>query len=315
MAKSRYDKLFTDSYCVSSQSTISRIYDRIDATTIANFKLLLREVALNEIKNKDTIILDIDSTYVVCNGKQEGSAHNCHYNNHGYHPLIVTEHFSKMVVSAELRNGNKHCADGFESIIKPILDDARIDKSKLLLRMDSAFCSSARFNFMTDNDTEYVCKMRRSKRLIDLVEADVIDQARGNKETVDGSEYFGYATYTSSSYGEVNIYYRGRFETDTKQQLLIPEYEVIVSTIKNRTPEEIFDIYNQRGECENIFHDLKQGMRMKNLSHSDFIKNEFEMLLCCFGYNIFKLFLRYVADEDKETTIVVFSRNYFKNCG
>jgi hypothetical protein len=152
---------------------------------------------------------------------------------------------------------------------------------------------------MSSNEVEYVCKMRRSKRLIDLVSKDIIEQASGNQKSVEGAEYFGHASYHSDSYGEIKIYYRGKLETDKKQQLLIPEYEVIVSTIPNKTPEEIFSIYNQRGECENIFHDLKQGMRLKNLSHSDFIKNEFEMLFCCLGYNIFKLFLKYVSVEEK----------------
>lgn len=312
IAKSRDDKLFTDNYLIPSQATISRIYNRIDEDTIEKFNTILLNMALDEIKKNQFIILDIDSSYVVCNGKQEGSAHNFHYNNHGYHPLIITEHYSKMVLAAKLRTGNKHCADGFESMIKPILDDERIDKTKLLLRMDSAFCSSSRFDFMDTCEVEYVCKMRKSNRLIDLVSKDIIDQASGNEKSVEGAEYFGYATYESDSYGSINIYYRGRMETDLKQQLLIPEYEIIVSTIPNKTAQEIFEIYNQRGECENIFHDLKQGMRLKNLSHSTFIKNEFEMLLSCFGYNVFKLFLKYVGVESKETTIVIFSRNYFK---
>lgn len=189
IAKFKDDKIFTDNYLVSSQYTISRLYDRIDSYAINNFNSILHDMPLNEIKNNEFIILDIDSSYVLCNGKQEG-LHIIVTTTTTDTPFIDTGR----IVAAKLRSGNKHCSEGFEDMLKPIVDEERMDKSKLLLRMDSAFCSSSRFDFMNSNEVEYVCKMRKSKRLIDLVSQDIIEQASGNEKSVEGAEYFGHAT-------------------------------------------------------------------------------------------------------------------------
>lgn len=305
------DPLFTEFQNVPSQPTISRLYKMISEDTIKDMeKLLIKLSNLITIK-QDTLILDADSTYVVCNGKQDGSAHNVHYNNHGFHPLLVTEHISKTVLASKLRPGNKHCADGLENLLSFIFANGTTKNKNILLRADSAFCNSTKISLYEEYNLKYSVKlMRRDKTLGALINKLLLNELSTCNIIEEGIEIYGQIDYDSPTYGKIKISYKGVTENDG-QMVLFPEYQIILSNMDG-TAQEVFDFYNQRGASENIFRELKNDFAMSTLSHTRFIENEFDFLFSQIAYNIFKLFLQYTNFPEKSITLMRFTRDYVK---
>src|SRR3989475_11137638 len=66
------------------------------------------------------IVLDMDSSVSPTHGEQEMSVWNGHYQCTCYHPLFVFNQFGDLE-RCVLRPGNVHSADGWESVLKPVI--------------------------------------------------------------------------------------------------------------------------------------------------------------------------------------------------
>src|SRR4051812_32095361 len=89
-------------------------------------------------KAPEGIILDMDSSESPTHGQQEGSAWNGHFGCCCYHPLFVFNQFGELERSI-LRPGNAHSAEGWRSVLVPVI--ARYHECGLVLyfRGDAAF--------------------------------------------------------------------------------------------------------------------------------------------------------------------------------
>jgi hypothetical protein len=67
------------------------------------------------------IVLDMDSSVSPTHGEQEMSVWNGHYACTCYHPLFVFNQFGDLERCA-LRPGNVHSADGWEPVLKPVVE-------------------------------------------------------------------------------------------------------------------------------------------------------------------------------------------------
>src|SRR5947208_6564522 len=67
------------------------------------------------------VVLDMDSSVSPTHGEQENSAWNGHYACTCYHPLFVFNQFGDLERCA-LRPGNVHSADGWEVVLKPVVE-------------------------------------------------------------------------------------------------------------------------------------------------------------------------------------------------
>ena len=74
-----------------SQSSISRLYDRVVEETIHTLQVfnqaLIDKARLG--RNDTNLIIDLDSTHSDTFGNQEQTAYNAHYGTNGYHPLVA----------------------------------------------------------------------------------------------------------------------------------------------------------------------------------------------------------------------------------
>ena len=68
----------------------------------------------------DGIILDMDSSESPTHGQQEGSAWNGHFGCTCYHPLFVFNQFGDLE-RCVLRPGNVHSAEGWRSVLEPVI--------------------------------------------------------------------------------------------------------------------------------------------------------------------------------------------------
>ena len=85
-------------------------------------KRIIQKQACNFInENVGDIILDADSTLVTTNGCQEAAAYISHYAEVGYHPLVINEFNTKLLVSSQLRAGSAYSSNGIIEELQEII--------------------------------------------------------------------------------------------------------------------------------------------------------------------------------------------------
>ena len=75
----------------------------------------------------------MDSSVSPTHGEQENSVWNGHYACTCYHPLFVFNQFGDLERCA-LRPGNVHSADGWESVLKPVVERYQGKVSRIYFR-------------------------------------------------------------------------------------------------------------------------------------------------------------------------------------
>ena len=120
------DPLLSLKSLICSQATVSRFYDRVSLNTTNEFKKIITQLTCDFVNtNIDDPILDADSTMVTTCGNQEASAYIHHYQESGYHPLVINEYHSKLLLSSLLRTGS-----AYSYLRLPFLAIARIARLK-----------------------------------------------------------------------------------------------------------------------------------------------------------------------------------------
>ena len=84
---------------------------------------------VHERRPPKTIVLDMDSSESPTYGEQEGSAYNGHFGCTCYHPLFVFNQLGD-VERCALRSGNVHSADGWRSVLEPVVAARRVRKRR-----------------------------------------------------------------------------------------------------------------------------------------------------------------------------------------
>ena len=90
-----------------SQPTISRFFDRITDSSCAALREKLIKMSCEYVnRHVADPLLDADSTLVTTKGEQEGASFIHHYAEVGFHPLLICESTSKLILSPILRTGS-----------------------------------------------------------------------------------------------------------------------------------------------------------------------------------------------------------------
>lgn len=308
--KSRDDKLLSKIIKTPSQPTHSRLYNRVSGFTNSHMNGLILETVKPLLKEQSVLIFDADSTYVECNGKQELSTRNAHYNCHGYNPIFITEHNTKTILAAELKPGNTVCSEGLDGLLDFLHEEIDLKNKKIIFRADSAFSNKKHIDLYEKYGYEFTVKMKRNRKMVIKIDGDMIQKLVRSSDVEEDKEHYLKVDYESPTYGNLKLYVKGTTKLE-EQILLFPEYQVVVSNIDDE-PENIFKLYNDRACSENIFRELKSDFKMDTLSHSDFEKNRFDFLFSCLNYNLFRLFKNYVAPEIQSKTLGIFMREFIK---
>src|ERR1700737_1552409 len=82
----------------------------------------------------------MDSSVSPTHGEQENSVWNGHYDCTCYHSLFVFNQFGDLERCA-LRPGNVHSADGWDGVLKPVVERYQGKVSRIYFRADAGFAS------------------------------------------------------------------------------------------------------------------------------------------------------------------------------
>src|ERR1700674_3736429 len=104
------------------------------------------------------IVLDMDSSVSPTHGEQEMSIWNGHYQCTCYHPLFVFNQFGALE-RCVLRPGNVHSADGWETVLKPIVARYQGTVESIAFRGDAPFAQPNMYAFLESKGIEYAIRL------------------------------------------------------------------------------------------------------------------------------------------------------------
>lgn len=295
------DPLLSLKSLICSQATVSRFYDRVSLNTTNEFKKIITQLAYDFVNtNIDDSILDADSTMVTTCGNQEASAYIHHYQENGYHPLIINEYHSKLLLSSLLRTGSAYSSNGIIEELEQIFTQLN-NTGNIRFRGDSAFYRRDLFKYLENNQVTYYIRVKNFKKNIrESVMDMVINQVDWND--FDYTEpYYGEYTIQINKTKKRRIVYKAfRLEKGGMLQL-VPMVYCIITNDFEKSPKEAMDFYEARGNSENFTKELKDDFNGGNPSHKEFVKNEMDFLISSLAYNLYHVFQQTILEEKDQT--------------
>lgn len=284
---------------LASQPTLSRFFNRMDGDTLTQFYLISRQLrkVIYSIKKPEFMLLDIDSTLLDTYGKQEGEGFNCHYQAHGYHPLLCYDGLTGDLLEAELRDGTKYCSKDADKFMKSLLDEFIEDYPdiSLYLRGDSGFASPDLYEVLEEKDCKYAIRLKENAKLLELAEAENQALYRATKyNQVDYAVEYGEFMYQAGSWSHPR---RVVFKIEKPYGQMIHLYTFIVTTMEME-PYQIIRFYCGRGKMENFIKEGKSGFDFASVSSSSKVVNANRLQVHVLAYNLFNWFRRLALAAD-----------------
>lgn len=295
------DPLLSLKSLICSQATVSRFYDRVSLNTTNEFKKIITQLAYDFVNtNIDDSILDADSTMVTTCGNQEASAYIHHYQENGYHPLIINEYHSKLLLSSLLRTGSAYSSNGIIEELEQIFTQLN-NTGNIRFRGDSAFYRRDLFKYLENNQVTYYIRVKNFKKNIrESVMDMVINQVDWNDFDYTEPYYREYTIQINKTKKRRIVYKAFRLEKGGMLQL-VPMVYCIITNDFEKSPKEAMDFYEARGNSENFTKELKDDFNGGNPSHKEFVKNEMDFLISSLAYNLYHVFQQTILEEKDQT--------------
>lgn len=289
---------------LASQSSISRLYDRVVGETIDTLQVfnqaLIDKARL--LRNDTNMIIDLDSTHSDTFGNQEQTAYNAHYGTNGYHPLVAFDGITGDFLKAKLRSGNQYTSKGVKEFLKPLLEhyNQAIPTTDILVRGDSGFATPDIYDLCELYENHYVIRLKANRNLYRLSEEFVFydnDHPWDEKEVYYHSVLYQAASWTKSR----RVCIRSTREVG---ELLFKHSFNITNFSENILAKRVFRIYNKRGTMENYIKEAKNSFFFDKTDSPEFLENEARMMISLLAYNVVN-FLRTVCFEPKSKGLQV----------
>lgn len=289
---------------LASQSSISRLYDRVVGETIDTLQVfnqaLIDKARL--LRNDTNMIIDLDSTHSDTFGNQEQTAYNAHYGTNGYHPLVAFDGITGDFLKAKLRSGNQYTSKGVKEFLKPLLEhyNQAIPTTDILVRGDSGFATPDIYDLCELYENHYVIRLKANRNLYRLSEEFVFydnDHPWDEKEVYYHSVLYQAASWTKSR----RVCIRSTREVG---ELLFKHSFNITNFSENILAKRVFKIYNKRGTMENYIKEAKNSFFFDKTDSPEFLENEARMMISLLAYNVVN-FLRTVCFEPKSKGLQV----------
>lgn len=282
---------------LASQPTLSRLENHADWGTIGRLRdLYFRWFCQHGYRKREVpreILLDCDSTDDPAHGQQVFAFFHGKYGQHMYHPLFVFEGHTGCLLSARLRPGNAHAAEGIPSELRrlvPLLQ-RRFPQSHLSYRADAGSAAPEVYETLESFGGLYAIGVASNAVLKRRTERRLQRACR---------------RYTRTR-KPVTVFYsfRHRARSWPRQRRVVVKIEItargsnvrFVVTNRPGRAEEIFSWYDQRGECENRIKEFKRDLAGDRLSCHLYRANAFRLQVHALSYQLLALFRRHVLRQ------------------
>ena len=283
----------TGAELLASQPTISRLENHLSKSEVSAIRRAFIESFISRYeKPPKRVVLDIDGWDAPTHGQQQLSFFHGYYGQEMYFPVLINEADSGFPLVLQLRAGNSHPGKGVAGILRWLF--WRLKRAwpgvEIILRADGGFslpeilrvCERAKVGYAIGFSSNAVLK-----RKIDFL----LDQARvmaclsGEKARLFDDVYYAAGSW------------EGPRRLVMKAEWLEkgPNPRFVVTNL-DCPPQELYDqFYVQRGaDSEHRIKELKLGIQADRLSCTNFIANQFRLLLAQAAY-VLMLGLRQAA--------------------
>jgi len=278
---------------LASQPTLSRLENGASWRDVGRLSQLslewflrhgsrLREAPSNEI------CLDADSTEDPTHGQQQLALFHGKYQTYMYHPLVIFEGQTGHLLASRLRPGTAPDAEGILPELQRLIPRLResFPKAPLRFRADAGFSAPELYDYLERESIEYLIGipahtcfqpwltpiLERAKQLL----------ARTGEPV---------RIYSSFLYRARRWPHRRRILVKVEVNPLGTNVRCVITNRKGRA-EDLFALYQGRGEAENRIDELKNEVKADRLSCSRYRANAFRLQLHCLAYNLLN-FLRH----------------------
>ena len=282
---------------LASQPTLSRFENnrrRVDlfrlGDTLARAVIKRHRHRLNGRKCK-MVTIDMDPTDDPVHGSQQLSMFNGHYGTHCYLPILGFVSFNdepeQYLVTAMLRPGNAPAKQGAIGVLKRLIPELRMafPFAWIRVRLDGGFACPELFEFLEEQQVEYLVAMGKNRVLSERAAADLAQAQILYEEHEQTVPVFGETMYAAKKWVYLRrVIYKAEVvsypDRDPRDNCRF------VVTNMEEGPETVYQVYRQRGDCENRIKELKDGLYLDRLSCSSFWANQLRLLLVAAAYGL-----------------------------
>jgi hypothetical protein len=236
------------------------------------------------------IVLDMDSSVSPTHGEQEMSVWNGHYQCTCYHPLFVFNQFGDLE-RCVLRPGNVHSADGWESVLKPVIVRYQGKVLRIYFRADAAFAMPGVYECLEAERIKYAIRLPANQVLQNRI-AYLLKRPVGRPPN-EVRRYYANFSYQAASWTKPR---RVIAKVEWHPGELVPRVGFIVTNM-SRPAERVVAFYNKRGTCEQWIKEGKGAINWTRLSCRPFAANAVRLHLHALAYNLGN-FLRTLATPE-----------------
>jgi hypothetical protein len=285
-----------DDAVLASQPTLSRFEQRRHADLLS-FSNALCDLWIERLrararrsKRRVRIILDFDSTDFVTYGEQQLALFHGHYGNYIYYPLLVFDQHG-WPVAAMLRGGRTRLGGVVPVLLRIYrrLVEAGL-RFNMIVRADAGFSSPELYQLCETLGVRYVIGLITHKVLVAQLEP-TMQRAREIAER-DGTAKI--ITDFTMRWGRKTPHDR---RIVAKAEITsLGENPRFLITNMDEPPEQVYDFYTGRGQCENHIKELKNAMLGDRMSCHAFAANQFRLLIHVTAYILMYLLREQLAD-------------------
>jgi hypothetical protein len=275
---------------LASQPTLSRLENHADQATVERLGAVgLQWFLQHGYRKRETpkeILLDCDATDDPCHGQQEFAFFHGKYGEHMYHPLFFFEAKTGCLLSAQLRPGNASARSGLADELKRLLPivQRRFPKSQIGYRADAGSASPEIYTTLESLGVLYAIG----------IASNAVFQRKTERWLSKAQRKYAH----THKFVRVFYTFHHRARSWKRKRRIVVKIEVgplgcnrrFVISNRPGTAEQIFNGYDDRGECENRIKEIKRDLSADRLSCHRYLANAFRLQLHALAYQLLVLF-------------------------
>ena len=292
-----------DKPALASQPTMSRFYNRMDLSTLQQFREInkaMREVIYKCTGNPLMVIFDLDSTLLPAYGSQDGVAWNYHYQSDGYHPLLCYDALTGDLIRAWLRGGTDYSSKGVAEFMLPVLEEytSRYRTTNLFVRGDSGFATPELYELCERFHCQYAIRLKENAVLHRLADGLLQQLYEENKDRLtEHAEIYGEFEYQAGTWSHPR---RVVCKIEKPAGVLTVKYTFVVTT-RTDPPKDCIQFYCARGNMENFIKEGKNGFDFGAVSSHSMTVNANRLEIHALAYNIVNWMKRLILPDEMKT--------------
>jgi len=273
---------------LASQPTLSRFENWVSAREVAGLNRLLvsQYIALFKRHKPRRIILDVDPTDDPCHGHQQLALFNGFYHQYMYHPLLVYDRASGLLLGVRLRAGNSHSARGVLGLLRPIVCSLKkaFPRAKIILRADAGLAVPRLYEFCERQRLGYLIGIAANCVFKDITEWAISWLSERFSEDQTPHRWIGGFRHQAGGWRrERRILYKAEVNAEgTNRRFVVTNLPGL--------PVHLYPVYEDRGTAETFMDQLKNGLKADRLSCRRFVANAFRLLMYALTYNLMRVF-------------------------